>query len=179
MIKKELTLGNLAGLRLSPNADTLSHLFFGYCSLKRCFMGKQSGLFVGFLKNTALSLVRLSMRQTKRKILVSKANALLQLIRSSLDYLLVREMGLYLGVPLVDGKPKARLASESQDSQESGWKSRCLSQAGRICRGNFSLAPMLYYTFAHSSVPQSFIQWTERLIRSFIWGHDVEVRGWH
>lgn len=61
-------------------------------------------------------------------------------------------------------------------SQLSGWKSKCLTQAGRICLANYSLAPMLYYTFAppaiYSLILKNFLQW--RVIRAFVWGHDAE-----
>lgn len=82
-------------------------------------------------------------------------------LRRAMGIKTVKEVGLYLGVPLTDGVPRlmhfdalrARISVKLNS-----WRGRNLSV--RISLLNYSLLPVLFHTLAHCKVPMGLFSWT-------------------
>lgn len=95
-----------------------------------------------------------------------------------------REIGRYLGVPLVTSRLFPSHFAELQNrilARIGGWKNRLqlYFRAGKICLINFSLLPMLFLTLGHCAVPAYIFDWLEKQIRGFLWDHDPDRWKWH
>lgn len=58
-----------------------------------------------------------------------------------------------------------------------GWKARTLSLAGKACLINFSLLPILFYSFAYCQVPRKLLSWVDAQIRAFIFHYGKRAGG--
>lgn len=121
---------------------TLMRIFQQYCGL--------SGLSWNKEKSVMVVSKRAPIRLRRR-------------LRRAMGIKTVKEVGLYLGVPLTDGVPRLMhfdaLRARISVKQNS-WRGRNNSVAGRICLLNYSLLPVLFHTLAHCKVLQKRASWT-------------------
>ncbi|XP_054776745.1 uncharacterized protein LOC129285164 [Prosopis cineraria] len=89
-------------------------------------------------------------------------------------------LGRYLGVPLITGRVTTRTYNyiiEKLQQKLSGWKSKCLSLAGRITLAKSVLSSVPPYTTQSTMLSTSCCSDIEKIIRKFIWGYSDDHRG--
>lgn len=60
-----------------------------------------------------------------------------------------------------------------------GWKVSSLSMAGRITLAKHVLNAIPFYTMQTSKIPVSILDEIDKIVRSFVWGHDSGARRLH
>lgn len=183
-LKLEESLGRIQGFRASPSSPPVSHLFFAddlllFSKASPSFCSQILTTLQTFCSwsgqsiNSGKSLVMFSRRiDPSRKALLSHILALPE----------GREMGRYLGVPLITGRLRPHHFSDLQArilARIGGWRNRLLSLAGKICLVNYSIYPMLSLVLGHCAVPHFITSWLEKQIRAFLWDHDPNVQKLH
>ncbi|MQM17454.1 hypothetical protein Taro_050426, partial [Colocasia esculenta] len=94
---------------------------------------------------------------------------------------------MYLGVPLRPGRNLAadyKFLIDKFNARLGGWKSKLISQAGRVVLINSVLSSNLIYLAASSYLPKSIIYYIEKSIAAFFWnGSDGSYQrhwvAWH
>ncbi|KAI4356056.1 hypothetical protein L6164_000108 [Bauhinia variegata] len=61
----------------------------------------------------------------------------------------------------------------------SGWKSTCLSMAGRATLAKLVMVATPTYTMQSAIIPKAICLEMEKLQRSFVWGHNGDIRRCH
>lgn len=92
------------------------------------------------------------------------------------------DMGIYLGVPTLHGwitKENLQFLLDKVKAKLSGWKARILSLAGRIMLAKSVLNSTPFYTMQTWKIPVTLLDEIDRVIRCFIWGHEVGSRKLH
>lgn len=181
LINREVLAGGISGIRMSPSAAPITHLLFADDMLffTKAIPGNCDRLMStismfcdrsGQCINVGKSLVMVS-----RRAKPEKRAAVLQIFGLPEG----REMGRYLGVPLITGRLGPEHFTDLQTrilGRIGGWRNRLLSFAGKICLVNYALIPMLFHVLGHCAVPAYIFTWLERQIRGFLWDHDPDIR---
>lgn len=179
--RQEETFGNIQGMRLSALSTPVTHLFyalfFSHASVDHCrrlmSIIQEFCDLSGQCINHNKSIVMLSRRTKDTK----RAEMLLTLGLPE-----NREIGKYLGVPLVTSRIGPEHFADLQArilARIGGWRNRLLSFAGKLCLINYALYPMLHHILGHSVVPAYILSWIDCQVRGFLWGHDPNIWKWH
>ncbi|KAF7807224.1 ribonuclease H [Senna tora] len=120
----------------------------------------------------------------KSRILFSKNidGAVKQGILNVNAFQLTNDLGRYLGMPLLHGRvSRSQFAfiMEKVNSRLAGWKTSCLSMAGRTAVAKSVVSSIPFYAMQSMRIPKSISLEVERMQRNFIWGHDHEHRKAH
>lgn len=163
------------GVRLSEGARQLTHLFFAD-DILICFRLLSSNCLA--VKEVLEDFCKASgqkINESKSQIVVSAASSeTLNTILNIFNFEHIPTLENYLGVPIVKGTSNLEHYSGLQakiSKKLAGWKANMLSMPGRICLVNSSVIPCIHYTFKHCKVPKNVINWMNKQIRDFIWGH--------
>ncbi|XP_025702516.1 uncharacterized protein [Arachis hypogaea] len=91
-------------------------------------------------------------------------------------------LGRYLGAHITNhrkGKDKFKNVLERMQSKLKGWKSHCLSLAGRITLSKSILNPIANFDMQHMRIPKGICQKMEKMQRRFIWGDTPNQKRMH
>lgn len=91
-------------------------------------------------------------------------------------------MRIYLGVPTLHAKVSKDTYQHLIDRVKAklvGWRVNSLSLAGCITLAKHVLNAVLFYTMRTGKIPISLLDEIDRVVRSFIWGHDTNSRRLH
>ncbi|XP_039036083.1 uncharacterized protein LOC120172771 [Hibiscus syriacus] len=120
---------------------------------------------------------------TKMQMFFSKNcnNTLRGMIARSLGFEEVKNLGKYLGVPLLHGrvtKATYKYLPEKVEKRLAGWvdKSQSLYLAGRITLAKAVLQAIPYYAMQSTWLPKGICDSLEKLIGRFVWGFDGDTR---
>ena len=83
------------------------------------------------------------------------------------------DLGRYLGVPTINGritKATYRHVVERVERRLAGWKTKCLSLAGRITLIQSTISSIPAYTMQTAKLPRSTCDELDRKTRRFLWG---------
>lgn len=92
------------------------------------------------------------------------------------------DLGNYLGMPLIHGRLTRRDFQKLIDKVKSklaGWKTNCLSMAGRVTLAKSVISSIPFYAMQSTRIPMSICSEIEMLQRNFIWGPDENKRKVH
>ena len=184
LIEREVQMGSWRPLRASRYGPALSNLafaddliLFGDASLEQAeTMKKCLDTFCA----TSGSKVSLS----KSKIYFSpNTNAQTrEAVCRSLDMEATTDMGMYLGVPTIQGRMSSAAYNymvDRIDLKLAGWKQKMLSTAGRVTLAQSSLCSTPSYVMQSTKLPRSICGSIDRKIRGFVWGDTSEKKRVH
>lgn len=103
-------------------------------------------------------------------------------ICSEFGILPMSDLGPYLGVPILHGRPlilQYQYILDNATRRLFGWKGKLLSKTSRAILLKSTLAALPYYTMQSILLPKGIIGRLEQLCRQFFWGHDHECRKLH
>jgi len=92
------------------------------------------------------------------------------------------DLGKYLGVPTINGRVKKSQYQYILDrisKKLAGWKTSCLSLAGRATLIQSTLSAIPSYTMQTARLPRSICDEIDRKVRCFLWGGTNNVRKIH
>ncbi|KAL4322447.1 hypothetical protein AHAS_Ahas14G0211400 [Arachis hypogaea] len=101
-----------------------------------------------------------------------------QEITSRTDFKENNALGRYLGAMINNnrkGKEKFKTVIDRVHSKLKGWKSKCLSLAGRITLAQSAISPSVNFEMQNGRVPKGICEEIEKMQRGFIWG-DIETQ---
>jgi len=93
-----------------------------------------------------------------------------------------KDFGKYLGVPTINGRVSKAMYQgvvTRVDQKLAGWKTRCLSLAGRATLIKAAVEAIPAYTMQTSRIPRSICDELDRKIRRFLWGASEKERKIH
>jgi len=92
------------------------------------------------------------------------------------------DSGKYLGVPTINGritKSQYQYVLERIGKRLAGWKTSCLSLAGRVMLIQSTIEAIPSYTMQKIRLPRSICDEVDRKVRRFLWGGTANVRKVH
>ena len=121
---------------------------------------------------------------SKSKIYFSPNTDALEIdkIKSILEMDSTDDLGKYLGVPTINGRVTRTQYSyilERMEKRLAGWKTSCLSLAGRTTLIQSTLAAIPSYTMQSARLPRSVCDEIDRKVRRFLWGGTTTARKIH
>lgn len=90
-----------------------------------------------------------------------------------------KDLGMYLGVPTINGRTSKREYQYLLDhinNKLAGWKSKVISPAGRATLVQSSISSMPYYAMQTTKLPRSTCDDMDKVARRFLWGGTEEQR---
>lgn len=105
-----------------------------------------------------------------------------KLISEESGILSTRELGKYLGMPILQKKINKDTFGEvleRMSSRLAGWKSKMLSFAGRVTLTKAVLATILVHSMSTIALPSSMLNNMDKISRSFLWGSTTTHRKQH
>ncbi|KAJ8436976.1 hypothetical protein Cgig2_012263 [Carnegiea gigantea] len=93
-----------------------------------------------------------------------------------------QDLGKYLGVPTINGKVTKetfREVVQRVDKRLSGWKTKCLSLAGRLTLIHSTLSSLPSFIMQMTWLPRSICDELDRKTRRFLWGGTAMERKTH
>lgn len=93
-----------------------------------------------------------------------------------------RNLGTYLGIPLIHGRTRVahfRYILDKAHRRLAGWKIKSLSRAARLVLIKSTLAALPLYSMQVFKLPASIVQHLTRLCRNFFWGSTAEHHTLH
>ncbi|XP_015936169.1 uncharacterized protein LOC107462117 [Arachis duranensis] len=91
-------------------------------------------------------------------------------------------LGRYLGAMLTNarkGKEKFKNLIDKVAGKLKGWKSSCLSFAGRVTLAKSVISPSMNFDMMHMKIPKGICYEIEKMQRKFVWRGDMENRKFH
>lgn len=169
---------------LSRGGPTLSHLFFADDLL---LFGTASSHQAAMMKEIMEAFCRDSgqkMNLSKSKIWVSPNLPLSvgRLFLQKFGVPVTRDLGNYLGVPLLSGAPTSKhfhYLVERTEKRLSGWTGKLLSRASRLVLLKSITTTLPHYVMQVCKLPQKTIDNLERVNRNFFWGSTEHRWGIH
>ncbi|OMO52408.1 reverse transcriptase [Corchorus capsularis] len=164
-------------VKIGRRGPSLSHLFFADDLMLFAQADEnQLGVVMEFLREFA-SASGLSMSLSKSKLFISPN--VVSRVASRMSQVcgipLTRDLGRYLGVPVVHGRSSRYLYLSVVDKirgKLTGWKRNLLSRAGRRTLAQSVLNAIPVYTMQTIFLPISICNWIDWITRNFIWGGD-------
>lgn len=93
---------------------------------------------------------------------------------------IIEDLGKYLGVPLIHGRVTRQTYSYIINQQRlAGWKSQCLSIAGRTTLIQSVTAALLVYTMQMAWLPADTCEALDKINRRFLWSNKMREKGVH
>lgn len=184
IINDSLAYGDWKPIQLNSRSPRLSHMFFvddlvlfAECSVQ------QIETIVQCLDCFCVSLGE-KVSAAKSTIFFSKnvPSQLEDQVSSSCGFSKVASLGMYLGVPILNGrvtKATYRYILEKIRARLSGWAVNKLRMAGRFTLIHSVLSTIPLYAMQTSILPMSLCTEIDRVIQNFLWGSTVEARKIH
>ena len=92
------------------------------------------------------------------------------------------DLGRYLGVPVINGRVTSATFQDvltRVDRRLAGWKTKCLSLAGRATLIQSTITAIPAYVMQSARLPRSLCDGLDRKIRRFLWGGTTMERKVH
>ncbi|XP_074308855.1 uncharacterized protein LOC141643553 [Silene latifolia] len=175
MIRREMEMGNLHGIRIAPVAPMVSHLFFADDSIIFTKANEREARLVKSIINRyeKASGQLVSLDKTTVSFSRGTHNYRKNLVASILGVRAVREQGKYLGLPTVIGNSKRELVQLLKDKltkRLQGWRSLMLSKAGREVLIKAVAQSIPTYAMSVFKLPGFFCDELKSLVLNFWWG---------
>ncbi|GKV38629.1 hypothetical protein SLEP1_g46518 [Rubroshorea leprosula] len=184
MIMSRLQEHKWTPFRLSRGGLTLSHLFFADDLM---LFGKASITQIETIIDCLSEFARrsrLEINLGKSKLFVSPniQGQLANSFSSACGIPLTHDLGIYLGVPIIHGRVKARnykYILEKMQIKLAGWKQKSLSLAGRRTLVQSVTSSIPTYTMQKVLLPSNTCSAIDSLNRKFLWGSDIQTNKPH
>jgi hypothetical protein len=181
---KQERLKHLKGIKIGRATQPLSYLLFAYDSF---FFFKNDNRSTTAIQNTIAwycSLSGQSINLNKYELFCSPnmTNHQTDALSQALGVKLVPQPSKYLGVTF---KLRDRRVEGFQDlidkvsARLQSWKSKLLSQAGRLTLINFVLTSLPIYTFSVFKILEVVCKKLDSLVNAFWWGHEPSRKKLH
>lgn len=181
-ITKAVKAKNWQAVKVSKKGPTISHLFFaddlllfGEATMKQAQIMEQ--ILTEFCSESG---EKINLR--KSKLWFSKNTTLARSISSNFGIPITKDLGSYLGVPLIHGrilrKQYAYLETNVR-SKLSGWKMKMLSRSARLLLIQTSTNSIPMYAMQSCKLPVGTVERIERLNRNFLWGSSENKKCFH
>ncbi|CAL1355372.1 unnamed protein product [Linum trigynum] len=184
LIDAAVEAGEWQPIRLSQRGPKLSHLFFADdLILFSVASMEQVQVISKCLENFGLASGQ-EISRPKLRIFFSHnvSNVVETALSAALDIPVTKNLGRYLGVPVIHGRvSKATYTNliDRIDSRLAGWKVNSLSLAGRITLAQAVLSSLPAYTMQTALLPAYVREYIDKKIRGFIWGSSEQGRKVH
>lgn len=169
---------------LSKKGPPLSHLFFAddLFHFAEASM-EQAHLIQDVLQDFCTSSGQ-RVNKEKTRIFFSKnaSPSIISDIGSSLGFKVTKNLGRYLGTPLIHGRKSRSLYADLVSSVRgklATWKARTLSFAGRITLVRSILQSVPLHIMQTSLLPNKALQELDKISRDFLWNSSEEKRRLH
>ena len=169
------------GIKLARTAPPLSHLFFAddIFIFGRANMEEANNLaeylkLFSELLGQVISLHKSNIIFSKNVSTNSKRE-----IMATLRLEELKENAKYLGLPLVHTRRRGQDFEDILDKLDSllaGWKTRCLSRAGRLTLIKSVGQALPLYAMQTTALPKKFCKEIDSILRRFWWGHKSNVQ---
>lgn len=125
---------------------------------------------------------KVSLEKSKFYFLANVSRDLEKLISEESGIKSTKELGKYLGMPVLQKRMNKETFGEILErasSRLSGWKGRFLSFAGRLTLTKSVLSSLPVHSMSTILLPQSTIEKLDQISRNFLWGSTEEQRTPH
>ncbi|MDV3201046.1 MAG: reverse transcriptase domain-containing protein [Sweet potato little leaf phytoplasma] len=184
IISEAINCGDWVPLKAGRNGIPISHLLFADDLLIFAEASRSQFLKVMNCINKFCDASGHKINDHKTSIFFSK-NVSIDTINDIINcsgFSRTRGLGRYLGsVDHGQSRKKDRYKPilENLHSKLVGWKTNCLSMAGRILLAKTVMGPVANHIMQHSTIPKGICDEIEKLERNFIWGSTSEQRKAH
>lgn len=183
-INQRVSLNQWVGIKASKEGPCLSHLFFADYIL---FFGVATLSQCDIMKDTLDCFCEESgqlVSAHKSKIFVSPNTppSLGRNLSSICGFSLTKDLGMYLGVPLIHSKVSKRnyqYIIERLSKKLVGWKADSLNLMGRATLVKYVTSTIPYYTMLTTALPTSITNQIDKINRNFLWGDKANRRKVH
>ncbi|KAK0578928.1 hypothetical protein LWI29_018508 [Acer saccharum] len=180
LIFERRNLGTWKSIKISRGGPEISHLFFtddlilfGQASISQAKTMKEcldifcdySGQQVSYPKSRVLCSTNVKERDAK-------------LIAEVCDSPITKDLGKYLGVPLIHGRVRVRTywdIVERTQKRLAAWKMDSLSLAGRVTLIKAVTSALLIYAMQTVKFPSEMCYKLDKINRDFLWGHSSKA----
>ncbi|XP_057444580.1 uncharacterized protein LOC130736815 [Lotus japonicus] len=184
MFQHAIASKTLSGIRITPRAPVISHLFFADDSIIFAKASTQEAATILHILHSyeAASGQKINLDKSEiswsRGVLKTRVDELKLLLQMKA----VASHPRYLGLPTLVGRSKTQVFSFARDrgwKKLKGWKERTLSRAGREVLVKSVAQAIPTYIMGCFALPNSLCNHIESLISRFYWGGDVDKRKLH
>ncbi|RYR39566.1 hypothetical protein Ahy_A09g045127 isoform B [Arachis hypogaea] len=184
LIEKTVELNNWKPFTIGRRGPKISHLLFADDLLIFAEATPTQLQNVIDTMNTFCNASGLKINQAKTSIVFTRnvSNQIKQEMYSISGFKESKELGRYLGAMINNnrkGKDNYKDVMDRVQNKLKGWKSNCLSLAGRITLAQAAISPMLNYEMQHNRIPKGICNDIEKIQRKFIWGDEENKRKMH
>ncbi|XP_061993910.1 uncharacterized protein LOC133711840 [Rosa rugosa] len=175
LIHSATEVGQWKPIQSSQSGPLVSHLFFADDIILFAEASTTQAKVLKKCMDLFCSLSGQTVNFEKSKIYVSPnvRNNLAKSISRTCGSPLTKDLGKYLGMPLLHSRLTKHTYSEMVDkvhSRLAGWKCKTLSMAGRLTLINSVTASIPIYTMQTAKIPISTCDSLDKLNRDFLWG---------
>ncbi|KAL4370603.1 hypothetical protein AHAS_Ahas06G0082300 [Arachis hypogaea] len=184
LIEQNVLDGEWKPIGVGRDGPKISHLMFAddlllFAEATQDQMATIKGVLETFCNASGLKI-----NEDKTAIVFSKgtAGSTREEIQNLSKFKEQKELGKYLGASISDkreGKERYKDIVRRVQSKLKGWKTKCLSLAGRLTLAQSTISPILNYQMQHERVPKGVYRKVERLQRNFIWGDEPNKKRLH
>jgi len=184
LIEQKVIEGTWKPIPITREGIRVSHLMFaddvvlfGEASATQAKMMKQC-----LQKFCAASGQRISYQKSRIFFSPNTNEAVIAEVCNTLDIQQTMDFGRYLGVPTLHGRTTKATYYDVLDKVEkrlAGWKTKCLSLAGRATLIQSTVTAIPAYVMQSARLPRSVCDDLDRKIRRFLWGGTAMQRKLH
>lgn len=184
LIMSEVQRGSWKPVTLGKGGPSISHLFFAFDLF---LFGRATENQAHRIRKVlddfcASSGAKVNFEKSKFFISPHAASNNARNVSRILGMSSTRDLGKYLGVPLIHGrvtKSTYREIIEKVSSRLNGWKAQFLSLAGRSTLINSVTSAIPTYTMLTARLPNGVVHELDKLNRRFLWGGTESKRALH
>lgn len=169
------------GLKPSRNGPTISHLFYADDLILFSKAEARDCNVVMDILNSFCETSGQKVNILKSKVFVSKnvTRDRIGMIRDTTGIPITKNLGMYLGIPLIHEKVKKDSFKHIVDrvaGKLSTWKMNLMSLAGRLTLINSVTSSIPTYSMQMCHLPMSVCDKLDRINRIFLWGNGQDDR---
>ncbi|KAK7275182.1 hypothetical protein RIF29_16291 [Crotalaria pallida] len=184
MLTKAVSLKYIHGVKITPKAPIISHLFFADDNIVFSRASKEEAMVICSILHSYETASGQRVNYDKSELSFSRnvPSSRINEVEDLTKIKAVERHTKYLGLPTLIGRSKSYIFDFVKDrvwKKLKGWKEKSLSRAGREVHIKSVAQAIPTYVMGCFALPRSLCKRIDAMIAKFYWGGDTEAKSMH